>query len=587
MHPLRRLLQHAEAHRSTVKRAITASVLNKLFDLAPPALIGAAVDVVVNQQDSLLARWGVQAPEDQLLLLAAATVFIWLMESIFEYVYGVLWRNLAQTVQHELRLDAYRHIQDLDMAWFSSRPRGELMSVLNDDVNQLERFLDGGANSMLQVLTTAVVVGAVFFAASPLVALFAIVPIPFILGGSFWFQGRIAPRYAAVRSEVGHLNALLDNNLSGIGTIKSFVAEEHEARRVAAASGRYRAANREAIRLSAAFTPLIRMVIVVGFVATMLIGGWLTLDGAMAVGTYSVLVFLVQRLLWPLTRLGETFDLFQRAMASTERVLDLLDTPITLVEGQHDGSSTGTALPVSFSEVGFAYAGRPPVVTAFSLDVPAGHTVAFVGSTGSGKTTLIRLLMRFFDPAEGAVSLDGVDVRDWRLSALRQQLALVEQRVFLFPGSVRDNIAYGRPDATDADVEDAARMADAHAFIVALPQGYKTMLGEDGLTLSGGQRQRLSIARALLKAAPVLVLDEATSAVDNETEAAIQQSLARIAGHRTTLVIAHRLSTIRHANTIVVLEAGTVAEKGTHDELVAMGGRYARLWRIQTGAAVA
>ena len=461
------------------------------------------------------------------------------------------------------------------------------MSVLNDDVNQLERFLDGGANSMLQVLTTAVVVGAAFFAASPLVALFAIVPVPFILGGSFWFQGRIAPRYAAVRSEVGQLNALLDNNLAGIGTIKSFVAEEHEAERVEAASGRYRSANRDAIRLSAAFTPLIRMVIVVGFVATLLIGGWLTLDGAMAVGTYSVLVFLVQRLLWPLTRLGETFDLYQRAMASTERVLDLLDTEITLKEGDHEGAGGATALPVTFAEVGFAYAGREPVISGLSLDIPAGHTVAFVGSTGSGKTTLIRLLMRFFDPQEGAVRLDGVDVRDWTVAALRQQLALVEQRVFLFPGTIRENIAYGRPDATAHEVEDAARMADAHAFIEALPDGYQTVLGEDGLTLSGGQRQRLSIARALLKAAPVLVLDEATSAVDNETEAAIQRSLARISGHRTTLVIAHRLSTIRHANRIVVLDGGTVAEQGTHDELVARGGRYARLWAIQTGAAVA
>lgn len=587
MHPLRRLLQHAEAHHQTVVLAVGASILNKLYDLAPPVLIGAAVDVVVNRQDSLLARWGVESPEAQLLVLAYLTVVIWFNESVFEYIYGVLWRNLAQTVQHDLRLDAYRHIQDLDMAWFSSRPRGELMSVLNDDVNQLERFLDGGANSMLQVLTTVVVVGAAFFLASPLVALFAIVPIPFILGGSFWFQGRIAPRYAAVRTEVGQLNAILDNNLSGIATIKSFVAEDHEAARVSAASSRYREANRTAIRLSAAFTPLIRMVIVVGFVATLLLGGWLTLDGAMAVGTYSVLVFLVQRLLWPLTRLGETFDLYQRAMASTARVLDLLDTEITLEDGTFVGDEGEDALPVAFESVRFAYPQREPVIHGLSLHIPAGHTVAFVGSTGSGKTTLIRLLMRFFDPAEGRVSLGGVDVRDWALPALRAHLALVEQRVFLFPGTIRDNIAYARPDASLDEVEQAARMADAHEFIAALPQGYDTVLGEDGLTLSGGQRQRLSIARALLKRAPVLVLDEATSAVDNETEAAIQRSLARIAGHRTTLVIAHRLSTIRHANTIVVLDQGRIAEQGTHAELVALGGIYARLWAIQTGDAAA
>ena len=584
MHPLRRLLNRASGHRTQLRLAGLCSVLNKVFDLAPPALIGAAVDVVVNREDSLLADLGVVDVEHQLLVLGGLTALVWGLESLFEYFYGVLWRNLAQAIQDELRLDTWRHIQDLDMAWFSSRPRGELMSVLNDDVNQLERFLDGGANDILQVLTTVVVVGAAFFIASPLVAVFSVLPIPFILAGSFWFQGRIAPRYALVRQRVGALNALLDNDLAGVGTIKSFVAEEREVARVAAASGAYRDANRDAIRLSAAFTPLIRMVILVGFCATMIIGGLLTLDGVLAVGTYSVLVFLVQRLLWPLTRLGATFDLYQRAMASTERVLDLLDTPVEITDGEHAPADVEGVL--AFEDVTFAYPGRAPLLEGFTLQIPAGHTVALVGSTGSGKTTLVRLLLRFFDAQAGRVTLDGVAVADWRLPALRGALSLVEQHVFLFPGSVRDNIAYGRPDATAEEVEQAARMADAHAFITALPDGYDTVLGEDGRALSGGQRQRLSIARALLKDAPVLVLDEATSAVDNETEQAIQRSLAAISGERTTLVIAHRLSTIRHADAIVVLDGGDIVEQGTHAELVDRGGAYARLWAIQTGAAV-
>ena len=584
-HPLTRLIDHLGHQRGRVVLAATCSVLNKLFDLAPPALIGAAVDVVVSREDSLLAQWGIESPHEQLAWLGVATVVIWALESIFEYLFGVLWRNLAQDVQHELRLEAYTHIQELDMAWYSESSRGGLLAVLNDDVNQLERFLDGGANEVIQVTTTALVVGAAFFYVEPSVAWWAIGPVPFVLGGSFWFQGRIAPRYQVVRERVAKLSALIDENLLGIGTIKAFTAEPTEAGRVGEASDAYRQANADAIRLSAAFVPLIRMVIVVGFTATLLIGGWQALEGSLAVGAYSVLVFLTQRLLWPLTRLGNTFDLYQRAMASTERVLDLLATERTIVDGDQE-----LPRPVQgalrFEDLGFAYPDRDPLFTGFALDIPAGHTVAVVGPTGSGKSSLVRLLLRFFDAQEGRVTLDGVDVRDLRLEDLRGAVALVEQHVFLFPGTVRDNLRYGCPDATDAEIERAARQSEAHDFIVALPRGYDTELGAGGAQLSGGQRQRISIARALLKRAPVLVLDEATSAVDNETEAAIQRSLARVSHERTTLVIAHRLSTIRGADRIVVLDGGELVESGTHAELVAREGLYARLWAVQTGASL-
>ncbi|MCB9765052.1 MAG: ABC transporter ATP-binding protein [Alphaproteobacteria bacterium] len=580
---LGRLFAYAEPHRRTVWAATACSILNRLFDLAPPALIGAAVDVVVKREDSLLASWGVADVETQLWVLVAATAVIWGLESLFEYLFAVLWRNLAQTVQHELRLDAYDRIQQLDLGWFSERSKGGLMAVLNDDVNQLERFLDHGANDILQTATTVVVIGTVFFASSPLIALLAVAPIPVILWGSFAFQNRIAPRYAAVRERVSLLSAILASNLDGIATIRSFTAESRELDRVERASRDYLEANREAIRVSSAFIPLIRMAILVGFSATLLIGGMQVFDGVMEVGTYSVLVFLTQRLLWPLTALGNTFDLYQRAMASTARALDLLDTPITLQDGDQPLAHVQGAL--RFEDVTFTYAERPPLLTGFNLEVPAGQSLAIVGATGAGKSTLVRLLMRFYDPQGGRVLLDEQDVRDLKQADLRAAIAYVSQGVYLFPGTVAENIGYGREGATREDIIAAARQAEAHEFIEALPQGYDTPIGERGQKLSGGQAQRLSIARAILKDAPILILDEATSAVDNETEAAIQRSLARVIQGRTTLFIAHRLSTIRHVDRIVVIDQGEIVEEGVHEQLVANDGVYARLWAVQTGEA--
>ncbi|MCH2444586.1 MAG: ABC transporter ATP-binding protein/permease, partial [Candidatus Poseidoniia archaeon] len=544
---------------------------------------GAAGDGVVIQEKSVLSTYGYTNPKEQLIILSILTVIIWVLESLFEYFYGVLWRNLAQSVQHDFRLDAYSHIQELEMAWFSDQSKGELMSILNDDINQLERFLDKGANELLQVGTTVVAISAIFFYISPTIAIYSIIPIPVIIWGSFRFQSRIGPHYAEVRKEVGLLNALLSNNLSGISTIKSFTSEELEVERVRAASQAYREANRRAIRLSAAFVPLIRMAILVGFTATLLHGGFVTLDGGMAIASYSVMIFMMQRLLWPLTRLGETFDLYQRAMVSTIRVLDLLETEIKVVEGEKELDITKVKGGINFQDVDFAYPEREQVVSGFSLDIKPGTTQAIVGPTGSGKTTVIRLLLRFHDPSSGQISLDGDDIKDLRVKSLRSAISLVTQTITLFPGTVMQNIAYGKKGATEDEIVEAARIAEAHDFVTSLPDGYETQIGEGGHKLSGGQRQRLSIARAVLKDAPILVLDEATSSVDNETEEALQKSLAVISKDRTTIVIAHRLSTIRHSDLIMVLDEGKVVELGSHDELLDNNSQYARLWNVQTG----
>jgi ATP-binding cassette subfamily B protein len=457
------------------------------------------------------------------------------------------------------------------------------MSILNDDINQLERFLDKGANELLQVGTTVVAISAIFFYISPAIAIYSIIPIPVIIWGSFRFQSRIGPRYAEVRKEVGLLNSLLSNNLSGISTIKSFTSEELEVERVRAASQAYREANRSAIRLSAAFVPLIRMAILVGFTATLLHGGFLTLNEEMSVASYSVMIFMMQRLLWPLTRLGETFDLYQRAMVSTTRVLNLLGTEIKIVEGGKELDVNKVKGRINFQNVDFAYPEREQVISGFSLDIKSGTTQAIVGPTGSGKTTVIRLLLRFYDPSSGQISLDGDDIKDLKVKSLRSAISLVTQTITLFPGTVMQNIAYGKKGSTDEEIVEAAKVAEAHAFVMGLPDGYETQIGEGGHKLSGGQRQRLSIARAVLKDAPILVLDEATSSVDNETEEALQKSLAVISKNRTTIVIAHRLSTIRHSDSIMVLDEGKVVELGSHDELLDNNSQYARLWNVQTG----
>jgi ATP-binding cassette subfamily B protein len=580
-HPLQRLLHYSQRYRLLIWQATAASVLNKVFDLAPPVLIGAAVDVVVKQQDSLIARWGVRDTFTQLLILTILSAVIWGLESLFEYAYERLWRNLAQNMQHDLRLETYGHVQELEMSFFEDSSTGGLMAILNDDINQLERFLDIGANEILQVTTTVIVISAGFLILAPTVAWMTMIPIPIIILGSIAFQKKLAPRYAKVREKVSLLSGRLANNLSGITTIKSFTTEAYELDRLAMESEAYRQSNRHAIALSAAFVPLIRLVILGGFTATLLIGGMETVEGRLAVGTYSVLVFMTQRLLWPLTRLGQTLDQYQRAMASTQRVMQLLDTPIRIASGNQTLPRVNGA--IQFDQVTFGYQVDHPIIDQLTLTIPAGETIGIAGSTGSGKSTLVKLLLRFYEIQSGMITIDGLDIRAIHLHDLRGAIGLVSQDVFLFHGTVRENIAYGSPDATFGEVCEAAKLAEAEEFIQRLPQGYDTIVGERGQKLSGGQRQRLAIARAILKNPPILILDEATSAVDNETEAAISRALAHITQNRTTIAIAHRLSTIRHADRIYVMEQGRLVEQGHHEDLVALNGIYANLWRVQTG----
>ena len=585
---LYRLLRHLQPYRGLVAWAAFCSVVNKIFDLAPPVLIALAVDVlsassVTQQQTAWLARFGAQDVPSQLLLLAVLSFLVWSAESLFEYLYGVLWRNLAQSTQHSLRLEAYGHLQTLEMDFFEHDSSGRLLTVLNEDINQLERFLDRGANEILQLITTVVLVGGAMALMAPGVAFFAYLPIPVILWGSLQFQKRLAPRYREVRDQAGTLGSRLANNLSGMLTIKSFTAEAWELEQLRRDSEAYRSSNRRAIRLSAAFIPLIRFAILFAFIAILMIGGLQTWRGELSIGTYSFLVFITQRLLWPLTTLGRTLDDYQRSMASSRRVLDLIDTPVQIRSGSSPFPPERVRGTISYEHVDFGYRNRNLLLKDFCLQINAGATVGIVGATGSGKSTLMKLLLRLYPLSEGRICIDGQSINDLNLNDLRRSISLVSQEVYLFQGSVAANIAYGNPEATRQQVIAAAQQAEADGFIQGLPNGYDTMVGERGQRLSGGQRQRIALARAILKDAPILVLDEATAAVDNETEAAIQRSLLQITANRTTLVIAHRLSTVRHADQIVVLEHGRIVQQGRHDELLQKGGAYAELWRVQAG----
>lgn len=457
------------------------------------------------------------------------------------------------------------------------------MAVLNEDVNQIERFLNTGANDLIQVFCSSLMVGAVFFFLTAKLALLALLPIPLILFGAFWFQRRLAPRYAAVREAAGALSARLSNNLFGMATIQAYTAEATEAEHLRASSDAFRARNEDAIRFSAAITPVIRMAILAGFIATLLYGGLLTLRGELGVGSYSALVYLTQRLLWPLTRLADMTDLYNRAMASVVRVARLLDSPLP----QRATITVPESLePVlRFEDVHLSYDGRP-ALRGVQLDVPAGQTIALVGTTGGGKSSLLKLLMRFLDADSGHILLDGEDIAQFNPASLRKRIGYVAQEPFLTDGTIAENIAYGSDEYDETRLLAASRAAEVHAFVEQLPDGYKSLVGERGTRLSGGQRQRIALARAFYRNPSILVLDEATSAVDNETEASIQRSLARVAQGRTTLVVAHRLSTVRHADAIHVMENGRIVESGTHDALLETNGVYASLWRLQTGEMV-
>ena len=542
------------------------------------------MDLVVEKENSFVASLGFGSIESQVLFLGLITFIIWALESLFQYIYSIQWRGLAQMVEHEVRVSAYDHSQRLGLSWHEEQATGNITAILNDDVNQLERFLNDGVNQIIQVFVSTICIGFIFFYISPLIASIAVLPVPIIFLVSFLFQKKLSPKYKNVRDKVGALNSSVFNNLIGIQTIKSFMTFKHEKGRVSELSKEYQKENIGAISISSAFVPVIRMGVLAGFLGTILIGSHMALSGTLAVGSYSVLVFLTQRFLWPFTTLGTLVDDFERSMASSQRIFDLLNTDVHIPEPKNPTKLDNLRSDILFDSISFNYPGGQTLFHEFSMHIKSGTSVGIVGDTGSGKTTLAKLLLRLYDPVSGAIKIGDSDIKDVSIESLRNKIGVVNQETFLFDGSIRKNIAYGNKDCEEDDIIRAAEQSQCTEFISSLSDGYDTIIGERGQKLSGGQKQRLAIARAIVRQPDILIFDEATSSVDNKTERLIQKTFMDIKQDRTMIIIAHRLSTIRNCDNIFVIKNSRVHEQGTHDELMKNSNSfYAELWNIQTG----
>ncbi len=593
--PIRRLLsEYGRPYWLSVTVGIVASIAARLLDLVPALLLGIAVDAIFLQAEPFYLPF-VPAEilptdqTDQFALTVAVIAGSFLVGALFHWLRNWGFNAFAQDIQHDVRTDTYDKMQRLDMSFFADKQTGEMMSILSNDVNQLERFLNDGLNSAFRLGVMVLGIAAVLFWLNPQLALVSMAPVPLIAAFTYVFVKKIQPKYAEVRSSVGKVNSRLENNLGGIQVIKSSNTEDFESGRVDEVSRGYFDANWGAITIRIKFFPGLQIISGIGFVLTFLVGGYWVFAGApgpftgsLSPGVFVTFILLSQQLVWPMAQFGQIINMYQRAAASAERIFGLMDEQGRIEETDTSEELEIGAGRVEYDDVTFGY-DEASIVEEISFTVEGGETLALVGPTGAGKSTVLKLLLRLYDVDEGAIRIDGQDVRDVTLSSLRRHIGYVGQESYLFYGTVKENITYGPTEPSDEEVVAAAKAAEAHEFITNLPEGYDTMVGERGVKLSGGQRQRLCIARAILKDPEILILDEATSDVDTETEMLIQRSLDRLTEDRTTFAIAHRLSTIKDAEGIVVLEDGRIVERGTHEELLSENGLYAHLWGVQAG----
>ncbi|NHN61166.1 MULTISPECIES: ABC transporter ATP-binding protein [Halorussus] len=608
--PMKRLfLEYGSDNGLAFVTGVLASVFARVLNLLPPIILGVSIDALFAEGSGQIPYPEALASQVPLLsesfatdvAPAAATGQFWFSVGVIAAAFGFGaafhwarnwgWNSFAQNIQHSIRTDTYDKMQRLNMDFFADKQTGEMMSILSNDVNRLERFLNDGMNSAFRLGVMVLAIAAILFATNWQLALVAMVPVPLIAVFTYKFVEIIQPKYADVRSAVGKVNSRLENNLGGIQVIKTSNTETYESDRVEDVSNEYFDSNWGAIVTRIKFFPSLQILSGLGFALTFIVGGLWVLNGEgpwfftgeLSAGKFVTFMLLTQRFIWPMAQFGSIINMYQRAYASSSRIFGLMDEPSRIKEDPDADELVVEDGEVVYEDVTFGYDEEETIVDDISFEVDGGDTLALVGPTGAGKSTVLKLLLRMYDVDDGAIRIDDTDLRDVSLPSLRQAIGYVSQDTFMFYGTVRENIAYGTFDVDDEEIVEAAKAAEAHEFIQNLPDGYDTEVGERGVKLSGGQRQRISIARAVLKDPEILVLDEATSDVDTETEMLIQRSLDELTEDRTTFAIAHRLSTIKDADKIVVLEGGRIVERGSHDELLENDGLYAHLWGVQAG----
>ncbi|MGB0653726.1 MAG: ABC transporter ATP-binding protein [Thermoplasmatota archaeon] len=572
-----RLVPYVKPYKGHVAVGLTTNGLARLFDLLPLVLIGFLVDEI---RSSSVGDVGVEG----FLLYGALILGTFAGLALFQTVSDYAWGALAQRVRHDLRMGLYGHLQTLDVSYFEERQTGDLMAVVSNDVDNLENFLADATTSIVRLVVTFFGIFGILLWMDWRLALLLFAPLPLAVFAIRFFAKRVQPQFRRAREAVGSMNSILENNLQGMPVIQAYTAERAQHDQLSVQSAEYRDAAVDAARTRAKFIPMLYLIAGLAFGALIAGGGYLTIRGTgPSLGEYVAFILFATRLIMPLFILGMLLNQIQRSEASAKRVFDVLDLRPRIKDDTDARPLAAPPARLAFEEVTFAYPGRDPVLNGISFDLKQGEVLGIVGHTGAGKSTILKLLLRYYAPSGGHVRLDGRPLEEIELASLRGHIGYVSQEPFLFTGTVRENIALGSPDATDDQVAEAARVAGADEFIRDLPDGFDTLVGERGVKLSGGQRQRVSLARAVLRDPAILVLDEATSAVDTRTEELIQQNLHAYRKGRMTLAVAHRLSTIRQADRILVLVDGCVVEQGPHDDLVASGGVYADLWRVQSG----